>query len=111
MHSWYKSGESVFVESHEQRLTKSHRGRAQIAGGAEQEGEQRFVVGPVFFHIEVDDFLSSRDNDMRGVMSQMQGLIRPLFFLAGIGDRFDGNGMFLKEPLSFLAGRSALTVV
>jgi hypothetical protein len=101
----------IFIEADEECLTVTQRRGFQVARRAEEMLDQ-FVVGwrrPV--HVKRDDLLALRDDNSFNAFCQGQRQAAPFFLLRGVGAFTDGMRRLLKEPLSFLAGRSTLAMV
>jgi hypothetical protein len=62
-------------------------------------------------HVEGDDLLAADDHDPGRPPGERQGLGGAFALLAGIALVDNGDGLCLKEPLSFLAADSALAMV
>jgi hypothetical protein len=101
---------NVLVESDIDRFAPHNRWRPQIAGWAEHLTHER-VVGRVLLHVKRYDLLSLGDMNDVGGFRQRKRLGSAFLFLVRIDRCLDFYLVLLKEPLSFLARRSAIAVI
>ena len=101
----------LLVEPHQQRFTPAHGRRPQVAGGSEQVRKQRRIVRRSTAHVEGNNLLAPGHHDLRGGPRQGQRLVASAAFPAGIALIVDFEPVGLKEPLSFLAACSALSMI
>jgi hypothetical protein len=100
------------AEADEESLAQAQRRRFEVAGGAEEVPREGVVVGRRGPHVEGDDFFAAGDDDSADGFGELQRLVAAALVLAGVEDLGRrGVVVRLKEPLSFLAPRSALAVV
>jgi len=79
----------LLTKANEKPLPLSNRRRAEISAGADDRGEQFFVGGRRFAHVEVDELLSFGDPDVGRRSGELQRFIRPDALFLGVDDRGD----------------------
>ncbi len=101
----------VFVESHQHGLADLDRRRPQIAGWAEHQSRQRFVVRAILLEVDFGRFLSFGDHQLVHPLQQLNRLFLAIPLFAGINLFVRFNFFGGKKLLRVFAGRSSLTVV
>ena len=101
----------LFIEADHQRAAFPQRGGTQIARRTKQQLLERGRVGSVFFHIQVNDFLSLGRVDFIHLAGQLQrfGFSPRLLFRVDFLGSF--NGGIRKKLLRFPTRLSARAVI
>ena len=73
--------------------------------------QQRFVVWPIDFEVERNDLLAPNGDDSIDPLYQGQRLVLAEAYFGRVFRCSDNPFCFLKEPLSFLTGRSGFSVI
>lgn len=99
------------MEADDQRAADAKRGCSQIAGWAEQHGQQCLRAGLVLLQVQRDDLRAFCGHDSIDLFGQSQRVGGWHFFLACV-DLLDGLDVgAAQELLGFNAARSARTVI
>ena len=99
------------MEADDQRAADAKRGGSQVAGWAEQHGQQCLRVGLVLLQVQRDDLRAFRGHDAIDLLDQRQCVSGGQLFLACVDlfDRLDAGAA--QELLGFDAARSARAVI
>jgi hypothetical protein len=101
----------LFAKADEKHVADAGGRCAQIAGGPQQMRDQRVIIRPVSYQVELGDlFAASRDKTLHAV-KKLQRLGPADAVLVGINFFCLFDVLGLKEPLSFLTRGSGAAVV